>query len=221
MQTHLKTTLCSLEKKVNSIDKELKSIWVALEDRTKGVESRMSKLEDKVDGADIGAAMLSSRVDELQKERDSLREDVVYLKSQSMRNNLIFTNVPEDNSTDIEKADVTEKKLRQHMKDNLKIAEETADTIRFERVHRSPGQPVPGKIRSIVAKFTFFQERESVRRQWKNWSDTDYSVFEQLPPEIVAKRRKLVPKMKAAKKLGKTSWISYDTLYVDGKPVHE
>ena len=37
-----------------------------------------------------------------------------------MRNNLIFTNVPEDNSTGIEKADVTEKKLRQHMKDTSK-----------------------------------------------------------------------------------------------------
>lgn len=58
-------------------------------------------MEDKVDMADVNVGLVSSRITELEKERDDLRDDVAYLKSQSMRNNLIFTGVPEavDNGT--------------------------------------------------------------------------------------------------------------------------
>lgn len=214
-------TLDQLEKKVSGFEKELKSIWAAVEDRSKRMEERVTKLEDKVDGADIGAGLLASKVDELEKARDSLREEVTYLKSQSMRNNLIFTNVPEDNSSGSESPEVTERKLRHHLHEHLKLAKETADSLRFERVHRSPGHPVSGKVRTIVAKFTFFQDRELVRRQWKHLSGTNFNVYEQLPQEIIAKRRRLVPKMKAARDQGKRAWIAYDTLFVDGRAVRE
>ena len=100
-----------------------------------------------------------------EKQREELRDDVAYLKSQSMRNNLVFTNIQEDNSTGNETAEITETKLRNHLQEKLKIAKYIADTIRFERVHRSPGQPVSGKIRNIVAKFKYFKDR-MVRRQW-------------------------------------------------------
>ena len=33
------------------------------------------------------------------------------------------------------------------------------------------------------------------------------------------RRRELLPKMHQAKRDGKTSWLSYDTLYIDGRPV--
>ncbi|KAH3897116.1 hypothetical protein DPMN_021301 [Dreissena polymorpha] len=72
--------------------------------------------------------------------------------------------------------------------------------MRFERVHRSPSHPVTGKVRSVVAKFAFFKDREVVRRQWPELKGTPYNVFEQFPPEIQEKRRRLVPKMKEAKR---------------------
>ena len=154
----------------------------------------------------------------LEKERESLRDDVAYLKSQSMRNNLVFTNVPEDNAGGNGSGEATERRLLQHLQDALKVAKETADSIRFERVHRSPGYPVPGKVRTIVAKFTYFKDREFVRKQWKELRDTAFHMFKQYPPEVIAKRRKLVPRMKAAREQGKSSWIAYDTLYVEGRP---
>ncbi|XP_060554240.1 homeobox protein unc-42-like [Ruditapes philippinarum] len=150
-------------------EKELKSIWVAIDDRAKKVEERVAKMEDKIESTDISSAILAGKVDELEKARGSMREEVSYLKSQSMRNNLIFTNVPEDNSSGNETTEVTERKLRKHLQDALKVAKETADSIRLERVHRSPGQPIPGKTRTIVAKFTFFKDRELIRRQWKKF----------------------------------------------------
>ncbi|KAH3739996.1 hypothetical protein DPMN_046690 [Dreissena polymorpha] len=119
-----------LEKKVRSFEKELKSIWVAIDDRAKKLEERVSKIKDKVDGADIGAALLASRIEDLEKAKASLGDEVTYLKSQSMRDNLIFTSVPEDNSGGNESPEVTERKLRQHLHDALKLAKETASNIR-------------------------------------------------------------------------------------------
>ncbi|KAH3695372.1 hypothetical protein DPMN_082829 [Dreissena polymorpha] len=71
----------------------------------------------------------------------------------------------------------------------------------------------------MVAKFSFFKDKEIVRRQLKHLNWTGFNVFEQFPPEVVAKRMKLLPKMKKERAKGKRSWIAYDTMYVDGRPV--
>jgi hypothetical protein len=212
-------TLKILEEKVTNFEKELARVWVALDDRCKKTTERVERVEDRVDTVDMGAALLSSRVAELEKERSELRDDLTYMQSQSMRNNLVFTNIPEADGTENETADVSEKKLRQHLQSALKIAKETAESIRFERVHRTPGHRLKGKTRNIVAKFSFFQDRELVRRQWKELRGTDFHMFEQFPKEVSDKRRKLVKDMKEARSSGKRAWIVYDTLYIDGKPV--
>ena len=56
--------------------------------------------------------------------RQQLCEEVAYLKSQSMRNNLIFTGIEEDNISGNEPPAVTENKLRAFLQDELKIAKE-------------------------------------------------------------------------------------------------
>ncbi|KAH3689494.1 hypothetical protein DPMN_191818 [Dreissena polymorpha] len=63
--------------------------------------------------------------------------------------------------------------------------------------------PIHGKVRNTVAKFTFFKDREMVRKRWKELDGTAYRVFEQFPPEVMSKRRQLVVKMKEAMRLGK------------------
>lgn len=211
------SSLKGLEDKLGAFEKDLKEIKSAFHTQTKQTIERFTKLEDKVDGVDMSTALLTSRVEELEKERQYLKDDVAYLKSQSMRNNLIFTGVPEIGTN--EGFEQTEAKLRQHLVDALKLTKEEADNMRFERVHRSPSEPISGRTRSIVAKFTYFKDREHVRKQWKHLSGTHYNVFEQFPQEVVAKRKRLVPKMKEARRQGKRSWIVFDTLYIDGKPV--
>lgn len=83
------------------------------------------------------------------------------------------------------------------------------------------GPKVNGRPRTIVAKFTLHKEREYVRKQWKALAGTPYFVNEQFPKEVVEKRRRLLPKMKAARQEGKTAWIAYDTLYVNGRAVRD
>mgnify|MGYP006890280533 FL=1 len=73
--------------------------------------------------------------------------------------------------------------------------------------------------RSIVAKFHNFKERELVRKQGKALESSRLYVNEHFPKEVVDKRRRLLPKLKEARQQGKSAWLSYDTLYVDGRAV--
>ncbi|KAH3810027.1 hypothetical protein DPMN_138409 [Dreissena polymorpha] len=53
-----------------------------------------------------------------------------------------------------------------------------------------------------------------VRKRWKELDGSVYRVFEQFPQEVIEKRRKLVPQMKEARRLGKRAYLAYDTLYI-------
>ncbi|KAH3817607.1 hypothetical protein DPMN_119146 [Dreissena polymorpha] len=109
------------------LEQNINKLWLAFEERVQKVDQRVTRLEDKVDGADIHAAQLSERMQELEKERDTLRDNVSHLQSQTMRNNLIFTRVAEDNTTRNEQPEVTERKLRQHLQDAFKITRDVVE----------------------------------------------------------------------------------------------
>ncbi|KAH3712406.1 hypothetical protein DPMN_072106 [Dreissena polymorpha] len=49
----------------------MKTLLLALEDRVKMVDECVSKLEHSTEGAEISAAHVSSRIDALDRERDS------------------------------------------------------------------------------------------------------------------------------------------------------
>ena len=144
---------------------------------------------------------------------DLLKDTMSYLQSQSMRNNLIFGGLFE---SQYEKNEETEAKLRSFMNEKLQIAQDVVDNLKFERVHRI-GEHIPNKTRKIVCKFNMFPEREMVRRQRVKLEGTNFFLHEQFPPEVIEKRKKLIPKLKEANQNGKRAWISYDSLYIDGK----
>ena len=75
--------------------------------------------------------------------------------------------------------------------------------------------------RDIVAKFTLFKDREVVRKSRTNLKRTGDYINEQLPREIADRRRRLTPKLRQAISEGKRAWISYDTLYIDGRAIRE
>ncbi|KAH3771656.1 hypothetical protein DPMN_172983 [Dreissena polymorpha] len=73
-----------------------------------------------------------------------------------MRNNLVFSGEPE---TGNESPETTEQIQRKHLRNALKIAQETVDTIRFEMVHRSPAEHRRGKVRYYIFLRTIFVQR--------------------------------------------------------------
>ena len=76
-----------------------------------------------------------------------------------------------------------------------------------------------GRTRKIVAKFHRFKDKEMVRRQCRHLKGKPFNVNEQYPREVAEIRYRLFPRMKKARDEGKKAWISYDTLYIDGKAI--
>lgn len=206
-----------VEEKVEGFDKELKKLWTAIMDRDKAVNDRVTKIEERNESIDFNLGMVNSKVVDLEKKNEMLNNEVTYLRSQSMRNNLLFSNIPEPRDETAEQCEAT---VRKFIHEKLKVAKDLVDKLGFERVHRFAGR-VGDQPRKIVAKFTLFKEREMVRRQWKCLQGTPYYMNEQFPKPVADKRKELLPKMKAARKDGKTAWIAYDTLYIDGRAVRD
>ena len=73
----------------------------------------------------------------------------------------------------------------------------------FERVHRmghskksQDGTIIP---RPIIAKFSYFKQKEQVQKVGFNLKGSMFGVSEQFPQEIIEQRKRLMPKFKEAK----------------------
>lgn len=209
-----------LEQKVSSFDSELKKLWTFVHDQFKESKDAMSKVSERIDTLEFSLGIAQKQITQLTSDKAKVNDSLLYVQSQSMRNNLIFTGITEDPR---EKPEVTESKLRQFMVEKLKLAQDMVDGFRLERVHRMGDYSVragaSNKPRNIVAKFLQFKDREIVRRARTNLKGTGFFINEQFPKEIADRRRQLLPKMRQAIRDGKSAWISYDTLYIDGRPI--
>ncbi|MEW8547194.1 MAG: hypothetical protein AB2693_27090 [Candidatus Thiodiazotropha sp.] len=209
-----------LEQKVSGFDSELKKLWTFVHDQFKDSKDVMSKISDRIDTLEFSLGIAQEQITQLTSDKAKVNDSLLYVQSQSMRNNLIFTGITEDPR---EKPEDTESKLRQFMVEKLKLAQDIVDGFRLERVHRmgdnSARAGASNKPRNIVAKFLQFKDREIVRRARSNLKGTGFFINEQFPKEIADRRKLLLPKMRQAIRDGKSAWISYDTLYIDGRPI--
>ena len=115
--SHMETRLKSLdivEKKVSEFDSELKKLWTYSMDTSKMSEERISKIEGKAETIEFSVGLTNDKVVEIGRDNNRLRDEVVYLQSQSMRNNLTFSNIIETNTDGTED---TEQVLRTFLED--------------------------------------------------------------------------------------------------------
>ena len=211
-------TLDIVEKKVNEFDKELKNLWIHIKDNNDKLDTKIQKVETAVDDHAFAIGNAADKIESLESANAALKDEMVYIQSQSMRNNLVFSGIEEDKN---ETPELTERKLRDFLVDKLHMAQEAVKQLHFDRVHRFGSRSNTMIYRRIVAKFTFYKQREVVRKLRKNLEHTDYYISEQFPKEISDRRRTLVPKLLKARSEGKEAWISYDKLYVAGKQVKD
>lgn len=137
------------------------------------------------------------------------QSSIIDLKSRSMRDNLIFSGIPETPNEDCEAV------LHHFLENKLKIDE----YISFERVN-CLGNPdeFKTKTRNIVAKFSFFKDREFVRRRApQKLKNTNIWVNEQFLTEIEERRKKLYPVLRLARQKHGHVRLVVGKLYIDGK----
>ena len=161
----------SLEEIIRDMAKDIKDIKLQqhLDNR------ELSDLRDEVRELKTTNDILTNRITVLETE-------VTNLKAYSMRNNLLFRNVPSSGPDE----DIM-RKVREILC-NMGIP--NSNNISIERAHRL-GKP--GTSSPIVVKFSFYQERLLVWRQRSNLKGSGFFLAEHFPTNIENDRREFYP----------------------------
>ncbi len=129
-----------------------------------------------------------------------------------MRDNLVFSGIPESAEEDPEAT------VKNFIKTYLKLPEDTVENICFERVHRmgakKPGAPRP---RPIVAKFGYFKQKEQVKSRGRELKGTRLRRKRPVPQRNPGATQNSVPNPTQSHSKGLRAVIAVDRLYVDGQ----
>lgn len=182
--------------------KELKDSFTFVNDTTDELKEEQKKQNASIKSLEESIARIEAR-------NTDLHRELVDMKSRSMRSNLVFYNLPEQEKEDPFAV------LRELLGTKMGIDE--SNEIEIERAHRLGGKREDGKPRPIVAKFLRFQDKEYIRKSAYLLKGTKIGIADQFPKEIAEARKKLYPEMKKAKSEGNTVKLIKDKLYINGQ----
>ena len=188
----------SFGEEINSLKSMLGTIMTKL-NKLESIDTTVEQIREESAEVKTEVETVKTELREMKSKNKALEKKIIDLQSRSMRDNLVFYNIKEEEKySDEEKVD-TEAVLSKFIKENMKVTSK----ISLERVHRmgkaktgTDGSIVPAPI---VEKFTFFKQREEVRRAAFNLTGSRAGVSEQFPPEINTIRRKYWPIWKRAR----------------------
>jgi len=158
---------------------------------------------------------LEGRLLRCEKVTYDLKEENVSLKARSMRDNVIFFNIPEQDGHTME--DCTAR-IRDFCREQLRINQDDMHAVGFDRVHRMGGKQ-PGKGRPIVAKCANDATKRIIFAHTRNLAGTRFGVSEQIPREINERRGHLMSQYKQAKEDNKKPRWNLDQLIVEGRTI--
>ena len=177
---------------------EIKQLFANVQDSVSELKEEMHEVKRQNDELKCENARLNERMEVLDKRVDDL-------EGRSKRNNVIIHGIPRpDNETWQE----CEETVRDMITDKLEVGQE----IRFDRVHRLNSKATS----PIVARLTFFKDKERVLKAKQKLRGTDIFIGEDYSLRIREIRRHLVPHMKSARSQNKKVSMVYDHLIIDG-----
>ena len=97
---------------------------------------------------------------------------------------------------------------------DLKMPADHVKAIAIERAHRTGGAENAERDRTVVVKFTYFKDRDSVLQAARANRPHGVFVNEDFSMRVVSRRKELIPEMKEARDRGKIAYLSYDRLVV-------
>ncbi len=205
MQT-LSNTVEMLQSDVNSMKSDFKV-----------QEEEMARLKKENQNLMYRQSISESRIQRLEHTVSKQKDAIIDLKSRSMRDNLVFYQIPEETDEQPQK---TKEILYEFLEKEMNIAD-AKKTITFDRVHRMGGKK-PNQPRPIVVKCNPYTGKEKILKNRSSLDEKDYGVSEQFPPEVDETRRELKRIIKSKKEANPNvrCKIVHTKLYVNDE-LHE
>jgi hypothetical protein len=152
----------------------------------------------------------------LKQSNSKLEDDIVDLQARSMRDNLLFFNIPEETLANNRRDENCSLKILNFCENNLKMSD-AKKNIKFDRAHRL-GKFLSNKTRPIVVKCSYPPDKALIKQQARMLlKNTDYRVSDQYPDKVREKRKALIPELIKAREEGKDAIISFDRLIIRGQ----
>ena len=126
-----------------------------------------------------------------------------------MKNNVIFYNIPEKGND--------HEAVVKILAESMQISAENMTFIEFEQVYRL-GMSKRQNGRPLVAKCTTAKAKEIILKHSRNLRNTPYGLAEQLPPEMVERKKHLIPSYKNAKSNNLPVKWKKDQLIINDSP---
>ena len=205
-------TLQSINKKLDKLDM-LNAMMEEIKGLKESLEFSQELISDLVkDNVELKGKMeiMEARVDTIETVNKKLRESLLDVQCRSMRDNIVFTGIPEAEGKNCEIV------IREFMSDQLNMPSETAQGVTFSRVHRV-GRPSKDRPRAIVACFEQYQQKELVKGRGRELRNTSFGMNDQFPPEIHDRRKVLFPIMREHRSHNSRVTLVVDKLYINNQ----
>ena len=202
------------------------------------VKTRMTQLEEENKQLKLAAENTATEITDLKattvyaysgletnnQELKSLKEEVMNLKRRNIkleaytrRKNIKIFGIEDERG---ESNTRTEELVRIMMREKMNIPEEDVEGFQFERVHRIPTRQDmarSSKPRPIIAKFSFYKDKEHMWSFVKNLKGSGIGIANDFPKEIDEIHQKLYPVLKEAKRTGQKASFKVDKLIISGQ----
>lgn len=172
---------------LDKVQKELEEIKTSLQD----ISDRNSEVEHIAKDNQTKIQILDSQIQSLQLDLNFEKEQRLELETRMRRDNLKFLGIPEKEKENTET--LLQEVLTKHF--GLK-------NVHLDRCHRlGPRNTIqPAKPRPIIAKFTYFKDRQAIWINRMKLKDTNIILKEDFPHAIEERNMELLPIFKAAKR---------------------
>ncbi|XP_062616527.1 uncharacterized protein LOC134278225 [Saccostrea cucullata] len=202
LKTDVNTELKEMKGKVNGVEECVTHISKQYDDQTREVK----EMKKSVSNIRIENEMILNELEMVRNKFEDLNERHLDLQTRSMRDNLVFSGIPETEEEN------TEEVLKEFIRAEMNITE----VPQFQGTPN--GERLPDKHKPIVAKFVLHKEREIVRKAApSSLEGKGFGVNEQFPREINERRKVVYPHYKKAKQQGKKAVMIADKLIIDSK----
>ena len=192
-----------LEQQTEKFDERFSSFEASLKEQVKQIETQFGEVKEAIafqskelEETKEKLKMMEAKV--VEKEA-ALQVEIDKLSAYVARENLIFMGLPEKEGEDIKAV------MKDFYINALKLSEEDANKIEYQRVHRIATKSTP---RPIKARFVRYVDRENIMRNAKNLKGTKLSIREDIPMRMRMARQAQMPVLFAARRVGKLAYFS-------------
>lgn len=216
----LTDTVTSMNTKMTNLETQLEFVIKGIENLSKSNDEIKHCVEDvkkTVRDIEKRVSQCEVKLADLNKQHKILYDRVVYLESQSRRDNLRLEGVPE---TPPGVKEDCNKIVYEVLSQKLSIP--NARSIKIVRCHRLGPPPRANNgvgsrnphPRPILFKLHWFGDRQAIWEARFKLKGTKMFINEDFPKEIMQNRKMLLPVVKAAKKAGNKAFLSVDKLHI-------